>query len=165
MKSILGQDGRTLGDELALIIGNVGENATLRRATCFKTSDPITLFGTTHPSQLATSSNVHLGKYGSIIAYKSTGNLDGNADLQKNICQHIIGMNPSKVGVTDVDRPSEDKDEENCLIYQEYLLNPSITVGELFTENSLEIVGFNRFECGENIKTIEENANLAKVSN
>lgn len=158
-------EGRSLGDELALMIGTVGENATLRRATCFKANEPITLFGITHPSQFATSTNVHLGKYGSIVAYKSAGDLAGNAVLQKNICQHIIGMNPSKVGIAEIDKPSEDKDEEKCLIHQEYLLDPTMTVGELFTENALEIVDFNRFECGENIRTSEENFKLAKASN
>jgi len=165
LKEITGSNGKSLGDELALMIGSVGENATLRRATCFKASDPISLFGITHPMQFATSGNVHLGKYGSIVAYKSAGVQEGSADLQKNICQHIIGMNPSKVGVVDVDKPSEDKDEERCLIHQEYLLDPSITVGELFTENSFKIVDFKRFECGENIATNEENINLAKASN
>lgn len=165
LKAIQGMEGRSLGDELALMIGTVGENATLRRATCFKANEPITLFGITHPSQFATSTNVHLGKYGSIVAYKSAGDLAGNAVLQKNICQHIIGMNPSKVGIAEIDKPSEDKDEEKCLIHQEYLLDPTMTVGELFTENALEIVDFNRFECGENIRTSEENFKLAKASN
>lgn len=166
LKAMIGQDGRSLADELALMIGNVGENATLRRATCFKASDPITLFGLTHPTQAATTStNVHLGKYGSIVAYKTTGDVSGKIDLHKNICQHIIGMNPAKVGRADIDKPNDNKDDENCLIYQEYLLDPSVTVGELFAENSLEIVGFNRFECGENVVTSEESLNLAKASN
>jgi len=165
LKAILGPNGKSLADELALLIGSVGENATLRRATCIKTTDPISLVGVTHPTELNTSNEVYLGKYGSIVAYKSTGDLDESGELQKNVCQHIIGMNPSKVGISDVDKPNENKDEENCLIYQEYLMDPSITVGELFAENSLEIVDFNRFECGENIKTNEENFNLATASN
>jgi len=165
LKAIVASNGKSLGDELALMIGNVGENATLRRATCFKASEPITLFGITHSTQSATSPNVSLGKYGSIVAFKSTGEQVASVDLHKNICQHIIGMNPSKVGVADVDKPNEEKDEEKCLIHQEYLLDPSITVGELFTENSLEIVDFKRFECGEVLKTVEENINLAKACN
>lgn len=165
LKSIQGTAGKSLGDELALMIGNVGENATLRRATCFKATDRITLFGVTHPTQFVTANNVNLGKYGSIVAYKSTGDAGENDVLQKNICQHIIGMNPWKVGIADVDKPSEDKDEEKCLIHQEYLLDPTVTVGELFTENALEIVDFSRFQCGENIKTSEEKLNLARAIN
>ncbi len=164
MKAIQGLADKSLGDELALMIGTVGENATLRRATCFKATEPITLFGVTHP-QVSTSTNVHLGKYGSIVAYKSAGDANVDVNLQKNIGQHIIGMNPSKVGMADVDKPSEEKDEEKCLIHQEYLLDPTITVGQLFAENALEIVDFNRFECGENIQTSEEKFNLAEASN
>lgn len=158
-------NGKSLGDELALMIGSVGENATLRRATCFKSTESITLFGITHPQAEATG-NIHLGKYGSIVAYKSTGcDPVESVAIQRNICQHIIGMNPSKVGSADIDKPNEDKDEEKCLIHQEYLLDPTITVGELFTENGIEIVDFNRFECGETVSTSEENFNLAKASN
>lgn len=166
LKAIQGAAGKSLGDELALMIGNVGENATLRRATCFKATEPIKLFGDTHPTQFATANNVHLGKYGSIVAFKTTGDANEiDDDLQRNICQHIIGMNPSKVGIANVDKPSEHKDEEKFLIHQEFLLDPSITVGELFTEDAFEIVDFSRFACGENIATSEETLNLAKEIN
>lgn len=165
MKAIEGLAGKSLADELALMIGNVGENATLRRATCFKATEPITLCGNTHPMQLTTSTNVHLGKYGSIVAYKSAGDSIENSVLQKNICQHIVGMNPSKVGIADVDKPNDDKDDEKCLIYQEYLLDPTVTVGQLTAENALEIVDFIRFECGENITTNEEHLKFANASN
>lgn len=165
LRAMQGPEGRNLGDELALMIGSVGENATLRRATCFKATEPITLVGITHPTQSVTTANVHLGKYGAIVAYKCGGDSLGNDVLQKNICQHIVGMNPSKMGVVDVDKPSDDKDEEKCLIHQDYLLDPTITVGELLNENALEIVDFNRFHCGENVATSEENVNLATATN
>lgn len=147
------------------MIGGVGENATIRRATCFKTTEPIKLFGSTHPINRSTSGNIHFGKYGSLVAFKSTGELPMDENLLKNISQHVIGMNPVKIGVADVDEPCENKEEESCLIHQEYLLDSSITVGELLAENSLEIVAYNRIACGENIQTSEENAKLATASN
>ncbi|KAJ6646891.1 Elongation factor Ts, mitochondrial [Pseudolycoriella hygida] len=165
LKSIEGLEGKSLGDELALLIGNVGENATLRRAICFKSSDPIVLFGVSHPTNFSASTNVHLGKYGSIVAAKCTGDLDDNSTLPKNICQHIIGMKPDKVGSLDVDKPNEDKDEERCLIHQEFILEPGKTAGEIFAENSLEVVDFCRFECGENIATGDEKLNVVEAVN
>lgn len=83
-----------------------------------------------------------------MLAYKTHGaELENN--LVKNLCQHIIGLNPTKVGDAQLDKPNENKDDESCLIFQEYLLDPSVTVGELIAENNLEIVDFHRFECGE----------------
>lgn len=59
-------------------------------------------------------------------------------------------MDPKKIG-TAVEEPATNKDDEICLIHQEYLLDESITVKEVLEENKLEIVDFKRFECGETI--------------
>ena len=87
-----------------------------------------------------------VGKYASIVAFKDNGN-DG--DILKKISQHIVGMKPVKIGDKNVDKPSEDKDDETCLIYQEYVLDNDYTVGEIMEENNVEIVDYQRFECGE----------------
>lgn len=42
------EDGKTLGDHIALMIGTVGENATLKRAICYKVPESITLEGNHH---------------------------------------------------------------------------------------------------------------------
>lgn len=62
-------------------------------------------------------------------------------------------MDPKKVGSAD-DKPTKSKDDEICLIYQEYLLDDSITVKDILKEHQLEIVDFKRFECGETISTV-----------
>lgn len=164
LRAIQGLEGKSLGDELALMIGNVGENASLRRATCFKAAEPITLFGGSHPISTS-SSDVHLGTYGTIFACKSTGDAPVDAGLLKKISTHIIGLNPSKVGVADVDKPNEDKDAEKCLIYQKYLMDEEMTVEELFKENSIEVLDFTRFQCGEETETSAEDLNVAKANN
>lgn len=164
LRGIQGLEGKSLGDELALMIGSVGENASLRRATCFKAAEPITLFGGSHPLK-TTSSGVHLGTYGSIFAWKSASDGPVDADLLKNISTHIIGLSPSKVGVADIDKPNEDKDAEKCLIHQGYLIDETITVGELLKENALEVLDFNRFRCGEEVESSAEDLNVAKANN
>lgn len=45
MKSLKANDGKSLADKLALMIGNVGENATLKRALGIKVDDGIYLTG------------------------------------------------------------------------------------------------------------------------
>lgn len=150
MKNLKLDDGKTLADQLALLIGNVGENASLRRAICFKVADSIELAGIAHPEPADTAENqVQVGKYGTIVAFKSNG--QAPAGIPKKICQQLIGMNATKIGDKEKDVPSADKDNEPCLIYQEFLLDPTIRFDELLEANKIEVLDFQRFECGEEL--------------
>lgn len=151
MKNIKYDDNKTLGDHLALLIGTVGENTNLRRAICYKVPETLQLVGYAHSTvDQQTSGNLLRGKYGALAAFRaSTNSQDDKLEVQKKILQHIIGLNPQKVGDKDQDKPEKDKDDEKCLIYQEFLLDQDITVGELLAENELEVVDFQRFECGD----------------
>lgn len=148
------------------MIGAVGENASLRRATCFKASEAVTLAAFTHPP-IKSSTHVQLGKFGSIVALENKNSNDENTiEIQRNICQHIVGMNPVKIGVSGSDKPTENKDDERCLIFQEYLLDSSVTVAEVLQENNISIFDFHRYECGEVItNTVEQlGENVNKVA-
>uniref|UniRef100_A0A336L310 Elongation factor Ts, mitochondrial n=1 Tax=Culicoides sonorensis TaxID=179676 RepID=A0A336L310_CULSO len=154
LKDISCQDGKTLGDHLALLIGTVGENATLKRAICYKAPESVSLVGYAHSTseQIMNQEDGPLfGKYGAIAAFKVLQPpLDeGKQELQKKILQHIVGMNPVKVGDKESDEPESEKDDEKCLIYQEYLLDPELVVGELLEEQGLQVLDFQRFACGE----------------
>lgn len=97
------------------------------------------------------------GKYGAIAAFNSNiENTDEIKQIHRKICQHIIGMKPSKIGDKANDKPKEVKDEEDCLIYQEYLLDPEKTIGEILEENNIKIIDYQRFECGETSVANEE---------
>lgn len=63
-----------------------------------------------------------------------------------------VGMNPSKIGVAGEDVPSCNSDEEKCMIYQEYLLDPSQTVAQFLADSGVSLVDFARFECGEELE-------------
>lgn len=99
------------------------------------------------------------GKYGAVAAFRNNSNATGDdkLEIQKKILQHIVGLNPQKVGDKEADEPAKDKDDEKCLIYQEFLLDSDVTVGELLDENGLEIVDFQRFECGDSQATNSDN--------
>lgn len=62
-----------------------------------------------------------------------------------------VGMNPSKIGVTGKDVPACNSDDEKCMIYQEYLLDPSQTVAQFLADSGVSLVDFARFECGEQL--------------
>lgn len=163
MKNLKAADGKTLADHLALLIGTVGENASIKRAICFKVNNDLKLSGYAHPqatSQDSLQNVTQVGKYGAIVAFR--GN-NINEDLQKNLCQHIVGMNPKKVGEADKDKPNANKDEETCLIHQEYLIDDDKTVGEVLQENNVSIIDYQRYECGE--AAANEDLEKAKLSN
>ena len=56
-------------------------------------------------------------------------------------------MNPQCVGSPE-DEPCSNIDDETKLIHQEFLLDPSIRVGEFLSQHSIEVNNFVRFECG-----------------
>uniref|UniRef100_A0A1A9WZZ2 Elongation factor Ts, mitochondrial n=1 Tax=Glossina brevipalpis TaxID=37001 RepID=A0A1A9WZZ2_9MUSC len=163
LKNLKAPDGKSLADHLALLIGTVGENAAIRRAICFKVNNDLKLSGYAHPqaASITSTQNVtQVGKYGTIVAFRSPHQDD---ELQKNLCQHIVGLNPQKLGEEGKDEPQNNKDDETCLIHQEYLVDEERTVGEVLKENNLEIIDYQRYECGEVAKN--EELEKAKLSN
>lgn len=142
----LNVEGKKLSEVLALFIGSVGENAVLRRAECWKTnSKDIKIAGYTHPAP-STPADYSSGKYGALLAYRQPNDID---DVGRQLCQHIVGCAPRKIGQKDKDEPAKNSDDETCLIYQEYLLEPSYTVEEVLEQNKVEVLDYVRFSCGE----------------
>lgn len=144
--NLTAEGGKKLSEILALFIGTVGENAVLRRAECWKgNNDEVKITAYTHPAPNQ-SSNYSAGKYGALLAYKQS---KGHEDIAKKICQHIVGCAPKKIGHKEHDKPAKNIDDETCLIYQEYLLDPSFTIHDVMEEYGIEIIDFVRFSCGE----------------
>ncbi|XP_059178495.1 elongation factor Ts, mitochondrial-like [Physella acuta] len=103
-------------------------------------------------------------------------------NLGTHLCQHVIGMNPKTIGeyvpreskqkepevVQQAEEPEKDEAatedeesevtketptvEEDRLLAQDYLLDTSMTVGELVAINNVEVLQFRRFACGEEIE-------------
>lgn len=96
---------RSLKDEAALSIGDLGENIKLRRAVSFRSGSSVLLAGYTHPaapeSSVLGKDVVQVGKFGAIVAYRPTEN-EGKgmspgriAEIGRQLCQHIVGKNSS----------------------------------------------------------------------
>lgn len=166
LKNLVDENGKKLSDSMALMIGLVGENSSLRRAVCFKVPDEIQLTGMAYPTAtnaLATDGTVQLGAYGTILGLRAPHIVSD--ELKKNLCMQVIGMNPLKIGNKEQDKPTVEKEDETCLIYQEYLFGgeDSIEVGEMLETNQVDVVDFQRYRCGENVQS--EQANKATASN
>lgn len=145
------------------MIGTVGENASLKRAICYKTPETIHLCAYVHPApeKSATEGISVLGKYGAIAAFNSNNDkTEEILSVHRKICQHIVAMKPEKIGDAEVDNPSKNKDDEKCLIHQEFILDPELTIGEILQENNVKIIDFQRFECGEEVESYEDAASV-----
>ncbi|XP_056635685.1 elongation factor Ts, mitochondrial [Diorhabda sublineata] len=152
LKQLKTPDGKILADRLALMIGTVGENAILKRAMCLKVGNGVYLTGYAHPSG-TTIDNIQLGRLGGLLAYKVLEKNETTIEVARGICQHIVGMRPTKLGCI-TDKPNVNKEEETCLIHQEYLLDDTLTVNDVLNLHNIEIVDFKRFECGESAKAV-----------
>jgi len=62
-------------------------------------------------------------------------------------------MCPQSIGDPENDVPNADVDSETVLIFQEFLLDPTLTVGNILQENEASVVDFLRFECGETLES------------
>ncbi|KAF6215122.1 hypothetical protein GE061_009871 [Apolygus lucorum] len=155
LKSLPGPDKAPLGDHMALAISSVGENLSLRRALIVTVPKDIFITGYTHPSPDKISAKVMTGKYSALVAYTTRSEGPNTHQVARQLCQHVVGMNPSKVGVAGADEPAENVDDETVMIHQDFLLDPSTTVGQLMEASSLDVLQFWRFECGEDLKPQE----------
>lgn len=161
LKNLIGINNKKLSDELALVIGSVGENASMKRAVCFKVPESIQLIGMTFsPSttNVAAENEVQSGSIAAILGVRTP--IELTQELKKNLCLQVMGTNPLKVGNKENDKPVQDGEDETCLIHQEYLFDASITVGELLDEHQIEIVDYQRYEVGEKVEA-DENMNVA----
>lgn len=150
LKSLKVLDGKTLADKLALLIGSVGENATLKRAVGFKVNKGMHLAGYAHPSGKI-DANILFGRIGGLVAIKSLNPENPHvAEIGKGLCQHVVGMAPKKIGNV-AEKAAENKEDESLLIHQDYLLDESLTVKDLLESNQVEVIDFKRFECGETL--------------
>jgi len=134
--------------------------------------------GANHP-------NFSTGKYGSLVLYKTTPDAaqlseakDSNgpsvAELGRQLCQHVVGMNPQSIGAYDPESgvngeaPSED---ETRLVYQEYMLDTTQTVGAVLLQQGLGVVDYVRLECGaeepaqRNERSADEQSAVKSVEN
>jgi len=181
-------ESRPIKDETAVSIGEVGENIKNRRAVSFRATAPVRLAGFTHPLPEGTADKlkdvVQMGRYGAIVAFKPTGqgqetrNQSRMQEIGRQLCQHIVGMNPREIGQmksklepppeaeapAQPAQPGQEGDidptvqlypesDETTLLNQEFLLDPDVTVGEFLLENAVEVLDFIRYECGEEIES------------
>eukprot|EP00092_Neocalanus_flemingeri_P029437 GFUD01031963.1.p1 GENE.GFUD01031963.1~~GFUD01031963.1.p1 ORF type:complete len:321 (-),score=80.36 GFUD01031963.1:39-1001(-) len=146
--AMTGGEGKTLADLVALNIGQIGENIALGGVTIFTAGPGVKLCGLSHPSSgSGQTEQLQVGRYASLLAY--TTNPEGEVPegltdltLARQVCQHIIGMAPTSL--------DEEKDKENSLLHQTFLLDDDLKVGQILQTCGIEILDFVRIEVGRN---------------
>ncbi|CAK9828316.1 Elongation factor Ts, mitochondrial [Anthophora retusa] len=111
--------------------------------------DGVYLYGCTHPSPINPVPS-SFGRYGALVAIKSNENKEV---LGMQLCQHIIGMNPVKIGDPKIDEPFDNIEDEPVMLYQEFLLDPSLSIQQLLQSEQIEVLDFARFEIGETMES------------
>ncbi|CAG0917432.1 unnamed protein product, partial [Notodromas monacha] len=172
LKELKLHGGRLLADDLALGVGKLGENLVARRGCAFGVAHETgSISAYAHPSNTAgVPSGDHavffVGRVGGLVAF------DGfcrNPDVGLQLCRHIVGMKPSSIGQIDeflakqaagsdqdnipaaaaVEDEETQKKDESRLIFQEFLEDENVLVGDVLLENGILVSDFVRFECGE----------------
>ncbi len=163
-------DGSTVEEARLALISKVGENIQIRRIQLFTAQEGT--FG----------SYVHTGRIG-VIAHLTSS----DATLAKDIAMHVAACNPECVNADEVPQDLIEKEKEIfsaqalkegkpeaivekmvsgrikkflneiCLVGQEFVKDPSLTVEKVLAEQGAEVKSFCRFELGEGIEKEESN--------
>jgi elongation factor Ts len=177
---------RSVGEEIAALIGTIGENLQLRRAATLDVSPGVVA------SYVHNAAAPGLGKIGVLVALKSEGEAGKLAALGKQIAMHVAATNPQALtrddlNATDLERerdvlreqakttgkPDDIVEkmvegrlrkyyEEVVLVEQSYVIDTELTVGKVIEAavqdigTPVEIAGFVRFALGEGVEREED---------
>jgi len=137
-------EGTSLADRLALTIGRLGENMSVRRAVTVGVPANWHIGSYVHGATIP-QSDIAMGRYGALVVFQ--GGQEGNQDsVGHKLGQHIVGEAPVALGNMD-DLPCGDA--ETRLLPQSLLSDPSRTVAQYLTEQGARVLDFARFQCGE----------------
>ncbi|KAM5179558.1 elongation factor Ts, mitochondrial [Mantella aurantiaca] len=144
----------SLRDLLAMTIGKLGENMTMKRAAWVIVPSNMFIGSYMHgslPADLPSLANMAFGKYGALVVLKPSDNCKSNVtELGRRLGQHVVGMSPSALGSLEDESTG---DTETRMLAQPFLLEPSLTLGQYLQPHDVEVLDFLRFECGEETQT------------
>lgn len=159
VKSVLSSDdlsklsmgeGTSLADQVALTIGRLGENMSLKRAVTVGIPAEWKIGSYVHGG-ISTQTEVAMGRYGALVVFQ--GGKEGEQEmLGRKLGQHIVGESPLSLGNMD-DLPCGES--ETRLLPQTFLADPSRTVAQFLRGQQARVLDFVRFHCGETTEDAE----------
>uniref|UniRef100_A0A8C5Q0C1 Elongation factor Ts, mitochondrial n=1 Tax=Leptobrachium leishanense TaxID=445787 RepID=A0A8C5Q0C1_9ANUR len=144
-------------DQLAMTIGKLGENMTMKRAVWVMASSDMFIGSYMHGTPavgIPSLSSMSFGKYGALVICQAADHsFKGNvSELGRRLGQHVVGMSPLSVGSVEDESSGE---TETRMLAQPYLLEPDLTVGQYVQPRGIHVLDFVRFECGEETEPSE----------
>ncbi|KAM6927439.1 elongation factor Ts, mitochondrial [Xenentodon cancila] len=137
-------EGASLADQVALTIGRLGENMSVKRAVALAVPADWHIGSYVHGG-VGNQNEVALGRYGALVVFQ--GGKEGERDLLgRKLGQHIVGEAPLSLGDMD-DLPCGES--ETRLLPQTLLADPSRTVAQFLRGQQARVLDFIRFQCGE----------------
>ncbi len=179
------QGGATVGEELARLVGTIGENLILRRTAALSVDQGV-VAGYVH-NQAA----LGLGKIGVLVALQSAGDAAALADLGKKLAMHVAAVAPAAVDKDGVDPSLLDREreiladqarasgkpeeiiakmvegrlrkyyEDVCLLEQTYVIDGETKVAKILEQaaedlgGEVKVMGMIRFLLGEGVERSE----------
>lgn len=155
VKSVLSADemgklgdgnGSSLGDRVALTIGRLGENMSVKRAVMVGIPADWHIGSYVHGA-VCDQTDVAMGRYGALVVFQ--GGKEGEREtLGRKLGQHVVGEAPLSLGNID-DLPCGES--ETRLLPQTFLVDPSRTVAQFLKGQQARVLDFVRFQCGETV--------------
>ncbi|XP_029359106.1 elongation factor Ts, mitochondrial [Echeneis naucrates] len=137
-------EGASLADLVALTIGRLGENMSVKRAVTVSVPGDWHIGSYVHGG-LSCQSEVAMGRYGALVVFQG-GKEAERETLGRKLGQHIVGEAPVSLGNMD-DLPCGES--ETRLLPQTFLGDPSRTVAQFLRGQQARVLDFVRFQCGE----------------
>ncbi|KAK5933849.1 hypothetical protein CgunFtcFv8_014298 [Champsocephalus gunnari] len=136
--------GASLSDRVALTIGRLGENLSVRRAVAVGVPVEWNIGSYVHGG-VSGQTEVAMGRYGALVVFQG-GEEGAQEVLGRKLGQHIVGESPVSLGNMD-DLPCGES--ETRLLPQTFLGDPSLTVAQFLKGQQARVLDFVRFQCGE----------------
>ncbi|CAL8335739.1 unnamed protein product [Lota lota] len=137
-------EGVSLADQVALTIGRLGENMSVRRAVTLGVPAGWHIGSYVHGG-VGGPGDVALGRYGALVVFKG-GKEESREALGRKLGQHVVGEAPQTLGNME-DLPCGES--ETRLLPQTFLPDPSRTVAQFLRGQEARVLDFVRFQCGE----------------
>ncbi|XP_026162992.1 elongation factor Ts, mitochondrial [Mastacembelus armatus] len=137
-------EGSSLADQVALAIGRLGENMSVKRAVAVGVPAEWHIGSYVH-GDVSGQTDVAMGRYGALVVFHG-GNEGEQKTLGRKLGQHIVGEAPLSLGNMD-DLPCGES--ETRLLPQTFLGDPSRTVAQFLRGQQARVLDFVRFQCGE----------------
>uniref|UniRef100_A0A3Q3XIE5 Elongation factor Ts, mitochondrial n=1 Tax=Mola mola TaxID=94237 RepID=A0A3Q3XIE5_MOLML len=144
-------EGASLADQVALTIGRLGENMSVKRAVTVGIPAEWHIGSYVHGG-VSGQAEVAMGRYGALVVFQ--GGKEGEQEvLGRKLGQHVVGEAPVSVGNMD-DLPCGES--ETRLLPQTFLGDPSRTVAQFLQGQRARVLDFVRFQCGETVSEEEK---------